>query len=280
MFTNYLDIVGYNAEPVLLSYPHNPNVGVLLDEITQKRPEYEFSTTDQNKHELWIVEPKHSKLLSIAFNDIPCLYIADGHHRSASSALLASKRFEKGEISGRNKDFFLAYFIDEEKLNILEFNRLVKGLNGLSKNELSDQLSLFFDISKLRKPSKPSQVHEVTVCIEGDWYLLNFKPHIINENHPVDSLDPEILTKFVLDPILGIKDLKTDNRIEFISGAESIDKIDEQVKRKKFDIGFVLYPVSMSQVKAVADNNMIMPPKSTWVEPKLRSGLTIYNINE
>lgn len=280
MFTNYLDIVGYNAEPVLLSYPHNPKVGVLLNEITKNRPEYEFSTTDQNKHELWLVESKYSELLSIAFNDIPCLYIADGHHRSASSALLASKRMEKGDISEGNKDFFLAYFIDEKELNILEFNRLVKGLNGLSKNELIDQLSPFFDISKMRKPSKPSKVHEMTVCIEGDWYLLNFKSHIIKENHPVESLDPEILTKFVLDPILGIKDLKTDNRIEFISGAESIDKIDEQVKRKKFDIGFVLYPVSMSQVKDVADNNMIMPPKSTWVEPKLRSGLTIYNINE
>jgi uncharacterized protein (DUF1015 family) len=280
MFTNYLDVVGYNAEPVLLSYPHNPKVSELLSTITKNRPEYEFSTTDKNKHELWVVESEYSDLLSSAFQEIPCLYIADGHHRSASSALLASNRKEKGEVELGNKDFFLAYFIDEQKLNILEFNRLVKGLNGLSKNEFIDKVSPFFDIIKLRKPSKPSKVHEMTVCIEGDWYLFDFKPEVINEAHPVDSLDPEILTKFVLDPILGIQDLKTDNRIEFISGAESIKKIDDQIKKKKFDIGFVLYPVSMDQVKAVADNNMIMPPKSTWVEPKLRSGLTIYNINE
>ena len=215
-----------------------------------------------------------------SFDKIPCLYIADGHHRSASSALLASNRNKGSEEKVGNKDYFLACFIDEKELNILEFNRLVKGINGLSKKEFLDKTSPFFDISKLTKPSKPSKVHEMTVCIEGDWYLFIFKPHIIKEKHPVDSLDPEILTKFVLDPILGIKDLKTDTRIEFISGAESIDKINEQINKKKFDVGFVLFPVSMDQVKDVADNNMIMPPKSTWVEPKLRSGLTIYNINE
>ena len=281
MFTNYLDVVGYNAEPVLLSYPHHPKVSELLSEITNSRPEYEFSTTYKNKHELWVVESRFSELLSDLFTEIPCLYIADGHHRSASSALLASKRKEKGENrGGGNKDFFLAYFIDEQELNILEFNRLVKGLNGLSKNEFIDKVSSFFEVTKLRKPTKPSKVHQMTVCIEGDWYLFDFKSGIINESHPVDSLDPEILTKFILSPILGIQDLKTDNRIEFISGAESISKIDEQIKKKKFDIGFVLYPVSINQVKEVADNNMIMPPKSTWVEPKLRSGLTIYNINE
>jgi len=280
MFTDYLDIVGYNAEPVLLSYPHNESLTELLKKITSDRPEYEFSTTDGVKHELWVLNDFTTSNVQKAFEEIPCLYIADGHHRSSSSALLANKRKGNSEMSYKNQDYFLAYFIDEEDLNILEFNRLVKGLNGLSKVEFLDKVAPFFEITKLRKAEKPSKVHQMTVCVEGDWYLFDFQDKIIDENHPVNSLDPEILTRFVLSPILGIQDLKTDNRIEFISGAESIDKIDEQINKKKFDIGFVLYPVSMSQVKNVADNNMIMPPKSTWVEPKMRSGLTIYNINE
>ena len=280
MFTDYLDVVGYNAEPVLLSYPHNIELQQLINQIVIERPEYEFSTTDRIKHELWVLSESQSLQVIDEFSKVECLYIADGHHRSASSALLSRKRSNGKSLNKGNQDFFLAYFIDERDLNILEFNRLVKGLNGLTKNDFLDKVSEFCSIQKLKKASKPAKTHEMTVCIDGDWYLFEFNREIIDENHPVNSLDPEILTQFILDPILGIKDLKTDNRIEFISGAEAIDKIDDQIKKKKFDIGFVLYPVSMKQVKDVADNNMIMPPKSTWVEPKMRSGLTIYNINE
>ncbi len=280
MFTEYLDVVGYNAEPVLLSYPHSDEVSKVLEMIVIERPEYEFSTTDRIKHELWVLSDLLVSKLQGLFLEIPCLYIADGHHRSASSALLSSKRKGGEFFKNGNQDYFLAYFIDERDLNILEFNRLVKGLNGLSKIEFLDKVSKFCSIQKLKKASKPSKTHEMSVCIDGDWYLFEFNKEIIEEQHPIKSLDPEILTQFILDPILGIKDLKTDNRIEFISGAETITKIEEQVLKSKFNIGFVLYPISMDQVKAVADNNMIMPPKSTWVEPKMRSGLTIYNINE
>ena len=280
MFTEYLDVVGYNAEPVLLSYPHSDKVSEILQKIVVERPEYEFSTTDRIKHELWVLNDSLASKLQDSFLDIPCLYIADGHHRSASSALLSRKRTNGESLNKGNQDFFLAYFIDERDLNILEFNRLVKGLNGLSKIEFLDKVSEFCSIQKIKKATKPSKTHEMTVCIEGDWYLFEFDQKIIDEQHPIKSLDPEILTQFILDPILGIQDLKTDNRIEFISGAEPIQKIEDQILKSKFNIGFVLYPVSMEQVKHVADNNMIMPPKSTWVEPKMRSGLTIYNINE
>ena len=280
MFTSYLDIVGYNAEPVLLSYPHQNEIDTLINIITAKRPEYEFSTTDRIKHELWVLNDVETKEVIHAFEKIDACYIADGHHRSASSASLTKLRREKGNDQFDNKDFFLAYFIDERKLKILEFNRIVKTLNGLTKIEFLDKLSAHFEIEKLHSSQKPASEHQITICIEGDWYLLTCKPEIINNEHPVKCLDPEILTNYVLTPILGIKDLKTDENIEFVSGADSIQSIEDKITKGKFKVAFILYPIAMDQVKRVADNQMIMPPKSTWVEPKMRSGLTIYNINE
>lgn len=280
MFTNYLDIVGYNAEPVLLSYPHQNEIDTLLNIITAKRPEYEFSTTDRVKHELWVLSEIETKEVIAAFENIDACYIADGHHRSASSVALSKLRSEDEENTNENKDFFLAFFIDERKLKILEFNRLVKTLNNLSKEEFLDKLSISFTINKLAKAEKPSHEHHISLCLEGDWYQLICKPEIINIHHPVKCLDPEILTNFVLTPILGIQDLKTDENIEFVSGAESLESFENKITSGKFKVGFVLFPVDMEQVKRVADNQMIMPPKSTWVEPKMRSGLTIYNINE
>lgn len=280
MFTNYLDIVGYNAEPVLLSYPHEEAIDSLLNTYTKVRPEYEFTTTDRIKHELWILSTEETAQMIKAFEKLPATYIADGHHRSASSAGLKKLRLEKGTSQYLNEDFFLAFFIDENRLKILEFNRLVKTLNNLTEKEFLDKLRDSFEISPLKTSSKPKHEHQMTMCLDGNWYELNCKKNIIDQDHPVKCLDAEILTNYVLTPILGIQDLKTDENIEFISGAESIDSLEEKIRKGKARVGFILYPVSMDQVKKVADNHMIMPPKSTWVEPKLRSGLTIYNINE
>jgi uncharacterized protein (DUF1015 family) len=280
MFTNYLDIVGYNAEPVLLSYPHEETIDSLLNKNTKDRPEYEFTTTDRIKHELWILSTEDTAHMIKAFEKLPATYIADGHHRSASSAGLKKLRLENGTSNYPNEDFFLAFFIDENRLKILEFNRLVKTLNNLTETKLLEKLSDSFDIRPLKSSSKPTKEHQMTMCLDGNWYELNCKNKIIDQDHPVKCLDAEILTNYVLTPILGIQDLKTDENIEFISGAESIDTLEEKIRKGKARVGFILYPVSMDQVKKVADNHMIMPPKSTWVEPKLRSGLTIYNINE
>lgn len=278
MFTDYLDVVGYNAEPVLLSYTSTDDIKKIIEKITIERPEYEFTTTDQVKHELWLTDEKEVKLIEDYFKAVPSIYIADGHHRSSSSALLSKSRVSK--IPDSNKDFFLAYLIDEDDLTIFEFNRLVKNLNGLTKEEFLDKISSFFTISKIENAQKPTENHTMTVCIEGDWYLFRFKEEIIDYSNPVKSLDAELLTNIILTPILGIKDLKTDKSIEFISGVEPIEEMEDAIVKKKFQIGFVLFPATMDQVKEVADHNLIMPPKSTWVEPKLRSGLTIYNIND
>lgn len=280
MFTDYLDIVGYNAEPVLLSYPHNKEIDEILDSCTEDRPEYEFTTTDRVKHELWLVQDQNEKSLIQAFNNINATYIADGHHRSASSSRLLERRSLNGSPSFANEKNFLAYFIDESKLKILAYNRLVKTLNGNSNDSFIKGLKDKFEVEPLSSFEKPSKAHEITICLKGDWFKLTCKEAIIDEHHPVKSLDAEIVTEFILNPILGIKDLKTDSNIEFFSEIEPVDTIEKQIKEGKYALAFFLYPCTIEQVKTVADNHMIMPPKSTWVEPKMRSGLTIYPINE
>jgi uncharacterized protein (DUF1015 family) len=278
MFTNYLDIVGYNAEPVLLSYPHNEDLEKIYAEIILERPEIEFSTTDRIKHELWIVSEPHQKAIEKAFDKIPATYIADGHHRSASSSRLANERNQNSELNNQNHDYFLAFFMDEKRMHILEFNRLVDHLNNLSEIEFLSKLNDSFLVKQLTTSEKPSSEHQIIMNLNNQWFELICKPEIINNDDPVACLDAEILTNYILKPILGIEDLKTDESIRFIPGNLGIDAISEPIKQGKSKVGFFLFPVTMEQVIRVADNNGIMPPKSTYVEPKLRSGLTIYEI--
>ena len=280
MFTDYLNIVGYNAEPVLLSYQGQDAIDDFIERKTKDRPEYEFTTTDLKKHELWVLTKEESTTIVSEFEQVSSIYIADGHHRSASSAGLKKYREEMKLPHFPNEDYFLAFLINETKVKILAFNRLAKSLNGHSKDEVVSQLENSFSIEKLNSAEKPKKTHEITMCIEGDWYKLTCKSHIVLEDHPVKSLDAEILTNYVLDPILGIKDLKSDSSIEFVSDDFPLNKFEKRITKGDFKIGFVLFPISIEQVKRVADNQLIMPPKSTWVEPKLRSGLTIYPINE
>lgn len=275
MFTNYLDLVGFNAEPVLLSYPKNVKLEQLYMRIIQERPEYEFSTTDKVKHELWILTQQEVLEVQEYFKAIEATYIADGHHRSASSARLSNIVEDKFD----NKNYFLAFFIDESHMRILEFNRLVKKVQ-LPTGEFLEKIKSSFEIEKLKESQLPARQHEMVMNLRGEWYLLKCKPGVADDTCPVASLDTEILTRFILDPVLGIKDLKTDKNIEFVSGNLGIKAIEKAILKKEAELGFVLHPLTVEQIRKVADNEMIMPPKSTWVEPKLRSGMTIYNIRE
>ena len=279
MFTNYLDIVGFNAEPVLLSHEPSDAIETFLKNNTTLRPEYEFSTTDCVKHELWVLSPEQTAEIQLLFETIPALYIADGHHRSASSARLAERYRQEGNPLV-NPQFFLAFLIDERRMKILEFNRLVKTLNGHTPEAFLASLDPFFELVPLDKGRNPKVEHEMTCYLKGQWYSLLAKPAICSSKDPVRSLDAQILTDVVLTPILGIEDLKTDQNIAFVSGAEGLEAIEDAVDKGTAEAGFVLFPIRMEQVKAVANNQLIMPPKSTWVEPKIRSGLTIYMINE
>ncbi len=280
IFKNYLNIVGYNAEPVLLCYQDSKyEIESLLKNKTKNRPEYEFITTDKLKHELWLFNTSESKKLIKLFKSINSCYIADGHHRIASSLKLKEFR-KKSKHNYPNEDFFLAFFINENRLKISEFNRFIKKLNGLSKMNILSGLKTNFIVKKISKAQKPTKEHEFTMFIDNEWFKIKCKENIVDENHPVNGLDTEILTQYILKPIFGISNLKTDTNIEFISGNEDILITENKIKNNKYDVGFFMFPLNINQVKNVADKNMTMPPKSTWVEPKLRSGLTIYNINE
>ena len=276
IFTNYLDIVGYNAEPVLISYKGNDKINDIIRGLSEARPEYEFTTTDLIKHELWVLEDADSIAIQKHFKEINCTYIADGHHRSASSARL----HENKKNTYPNSAHFLSYFVEEEQLQIIEFNRLIKSLNGISKNKFIEQLKEIGSIQSLKEASKPHQANRIHFYFEEDWYALSINPELIDDKDPVKKLDSSILTELILNPILGIKDLKTSDQVDFLPGIFSVDEFQQYGIKNNYPLGFVLFPASIDQIKLVADCGLNMPPKSTWVEPKLRSGLTIYNIKE
>lgn len=277
-FCNYLKVVEFNAEPVLLFHDNREKLNQTLTKITFDRPEYEYTTTDRIKHELWVVSnPNTIREIQSTYNEIEDVYIADGHHRSASS----TRFFNESENQSELKGHFLAYYISSDRLNIMDYNRLIKDVNNLSTPELLSQLEKNFIITEPNEKVTQAQgMHHISMYIDSKWYNLQAKEEIINRVDVVESLDSHILSHYILKPILGIKSLKTDDRIDFISGNKGFDGIEEVVNSGKFKVGFGLFPVSPKQLKDVADANKIMPPKSTWIEPKMRSGLTIYPLNE
>jgi len=279
-FKMYLDVCGFNAEPVLLAHKDKTDLVGIYSIIMAERPEYEYSSTDRVKHELWVISDRNLiHEISESFNAIDHLYIADGHHRSSSSALLGEMRKEKNQshTGKENYNYFMAYLISEKLLKIYDFNRMVADLNGLSSEQILDSLRLEFTVSKAKKRYKPTGKGEFSMYLDGQWYrlLLKNEPNIDN---PAEQLDTRILSKLVLDPILGIKDIQNDSRISFLNGKSGMKGLEQRVNRGLAKIAFGLYPVSVRDLMHVADTNNMMPPKSTYIEPKLRSGLTIYEL--
>jgi uncharacterized protein (DUF1015 family) len=275
VFSEYLKIVEFNVEPVLLFHRKHEFLNQLFDQITEERPEYEFSSTEKTLHEVWVIKDL-DRILEIQdyYREIENVYIADGHHRCASSARLSESLNQK---DSPNKDHFLAYYISEEKLQILDFNRLIKDLNGLEVEDFLKKIEENFIINKTtEEEAKPTGLHELSMYLEGQWYKLTAIEGSFDREHAIQRLDTDILNKNILTPILDIKDLKTDQRIRFLQGDVGMQGIQQQVDEGRAKVGFGLFPVSAEQLKRVADENLIMPPKSTWIEPKLRSGLTIF----
>ena len=278
VFTEYLEVVGLNAEPVLMSYQGTERINALIAAVLVDRPEYEFTTTDLNKHELWIIDQVKTQELIQCFLQIPATYIADGHHRSASSVAYYLQEKSKGHTEKGRK--FLCYYVQEEDLKILEFQRLVRHLNGQSSEDFLKQLEKWGPLKELGTPRKPQKKHEITIYLNNTCFSLIFHESLIQKDHPTLSLDAELLTQWILQPILNIKDLKTSQDISFVPGNTPFNEVLNQVNDGTFSVAFFLYPITMDEVKKVADHGMYMPPKSTWVEPKLRSGLTIMNLND
>ncbi len=230
---------------------------------------------------MWpIHDDEHIALIEAAFTKQEALYIADGHHRSASSALLADRAASQGR-EGDLHQYFMAFLIGEEQMKIYDYNRLVKNDSGKSKEQILEELHQSFQIEpKHQETFHPQKLHEMGMYMEGEWFKLSPKMGSFNPSDSVGHLDAEILSRNILDPIFHIKDLKSDNRVSFVPGTHGLEELEEKVNRGKYDLAFSLHPVSIEQIKAVSDEGKIMPPKSTYIEPKLRSGLVIYKILE
>ncbi len=278
----YLEICDFNAEPVLFCYPDDAAIDAVIATKTNERAEYDFTTTDRVRHSFWVIDgKKDTTTIRQAFEAMPAVYIADGHHRSASSTLLGQSRREKNQNYSGNEpwNFYLGVFFPETQLRIYDFNRVVKDLNGLDAPQFLEKLRASFEIQDHGKTIfTPQHIHQFGLYLEGNWFELRLKKELIHDDEPVGSLDAFLLTKHVLDPILGIVDLKTDKRIGFVSGIKGPEELMNQVDHWKFQAAFSLFPVSMKQLKYIADTNSIMPPKTTWVEPKMRSGLVMFSI--
>lgn len=285
LFGNYLNITGFNAEPVMITYPDNDVITSIYDKYKVRRSEYEFTTNKNRTHQLWLIENKEDiSAIEKEFDKMDSVYIADGHHRTASSLFLANKLNKEQNTSITDNDshnFFMSYLIPESTLNISSFNRFVSTLNNLSKEDFLIKLDTSFRIENLGvKFYKPTKKHHFSMYLDGEFYKLYLRKTVYKINNPMEDLDSQILFKTVLDPILGIHDLTNDDRISYKPEILNPTQIKNEVDSGKYKVGFGLYPISVKQLKLVADNNLTMPPKSTYIEPKLRTGLTIFELNE
>ena len=277
MFKKYLNVCKFNAEPVLLTYKDNEDIDALLEKYVSTRSEYEFTNTREVKHDLWIVSDKKDiEALQYAFANVEHSYIADGHHRVSSSALYTRSQREKGYKGDEDFNYFMAFYIAESKLRIFGYNRTVSSLNDLTSEEFLLQIEKVFTLTKTKEECQPKSLHNLSMYFNESWYSLTIKDEFIENDNPVGCLDAQLLSTLVLSPILGIHDLKTDNRVNFIEGTKGMNALQESVDSNKAKVAFGFFPVSIEQLKRVADTNNIMPPKSTWIEPKIRSGLTVF----
>ncbi|MFE3848408.1 DUF1015 domain-containing protein [Flavobacterium sp. LB3P45] len=277
LLKDYMKYAEFNTEPVLMTYTDNKTIENWIYNCTQKLADFEFSTTKKEIHYLWKIED----LLEISwlqniFDKTESLYIADGHHRTEALKLLSE---ENKDPENTAKDYILSYLISENNVKIYEFNRLVKDLNGFSKEDFIKELAKDFIIeNKYKQPFQPSEKHQFGMYLDNDFYSLILRKENEVSETALESLDTQILYKKVLMPLLGIEDLRNDERIEYISGKQSILEVKQKIDQGEFEAGFILFPSNISEIKALADNNLIMPPKSTYIEPKFRSGLVIYEL--
>ena len=278
-FKDYLHQTRFNTEPVLITYPDNEVLNNWIFEKKKSVPIYNYSTTNKEKHQLWKIETDEEiKWIQQQFENIPELYIADGHHRSASAEMLYD---EDKHLGNENLNYFMSFLIAQSQVKIYEFNRIIRDLNGFTKKEFLEKLTEYFIIkNKEQELWKPQSKFEFGMYLDGDFYALFYKvnDNFKNQNSILSNLDAQILYDKVLQPLLGIEDLRNNERIEYIPGKQSIATIKELVDEGEFEVGFMLYPSDISEIIALADNNLIMPPKSTYIEPKFRNGLMIYEL--
>ncbi len=278
---NYLKVCDINAEPICMTYRPSPEIAAITDEITTRKPDFNFLTADGIRHKLWkISTEKEVEKITSSFAKIPNIYIADGHHRCASSSLLAEEMKAQNPSHTGNEayNYFMAIYFPDNELQICEYNRIVKDLNGLNATRFLEKLSEDFKVKLTEEVVKPASPKHFGLYLENNWYSLELRNKQLNEGNPVKSLDVSILTELILSPVLGIEDQRTDKRIGFVSGTKGVEELVRKVDSGKWKVAFTLFPVLEQQFYSIADGGYFMPPKSTWIEPKLRSGMVVYSL--
>ncbi|MCT4613512.1 MAG: DUF1015 family protein [Marinifilaceae bacterium] len=276
-----------NIEPVFFSYKAVPEIDAIVENIVKNQePEYDFVMEDDGfGHTFWVVEDAETnkQIEELFASKVPATYVADGHHRTAAAGRIGDEFAGQNANHSGNEEYnyFMAVHFPDDQLHIIDYNRVVKDLNGLSKEELIAKLEENFDVKEEgAEIFKPSKLHQFSMYVDGKWYSMNAKEGTYDDNDPIGVLDVTILSNLVLDNILGIKDLRTDKRIDFVGGIRGLGELSKRVDSGEMAVAFALYPVSMQQLIDIADTGNIMPPKTTWFEPKLRSGLFIHDLED
>ncbi len=273
-----------NMEPVFFAYPDNPVIDALVASYVKGEPEYDFiAPVDGFRHRLWLVDKAEDiKLITDTFAAIPNLYIADGHHRSAAAALVGAEMASQNpsQTGQEEYNYFMAVCFPAGQLTVLDYNRVVRDLNGLSPQQLLAALAVNFDVEMAsgRDDAHPARKHQFALYLEGTWYRLTLHDGLIDEGDVIASLDVSVSSKLILDNILGIKDLRSDKRIDFVGGLRGYEELERRVDSGEMKLALALHPVSMQEIMSIADSGAIMPPKATWFEPKLRSGLFVHKL--
>lgn len=272
-----------NMEPVFFAYPDNDTLDKLVKRYAATKPEYDFvAPGDGFRHQLWVVGDKDDvDTITRAFAQMPSLYIADGHHRSAAAALVGAEKARNNPRHTGNEEYnyFMAVCFPASQLTILDYNRVVKDLNGMSAEEFLNALSRNFNVKKMGTEAyRPKRLHEFSIYLDGEWYSLVAKPGTYDDHDPIGVLDVDISSRLILDELMGIKDLRSSKRIDFVGGLRGLGELKRRVDSGEMRWALALYPVTMKQIMDIADSGKIMPPKATWFEPKLRSGLIVHKL--
>ena len=277
----HVDICNANTGPIFLAYRTVDEISAIIENVKKNAPVYDFTAEDGIKHRAWVIDNDETanKLIEL-FKAVPNLYIADGHHRNASAAKVGLKRrAEHPDYTGDEEfNYYLAVIFPSDQLKIMDYNRVVKDLNGMTSEEFMNKLAEKFDIHEAEGKGKPEKQYDFGMYLDKKWYMLTAKENL-RVNDAVAGLDVSILQDNVLIPILGIGDIRTDKRIDFVGGIRGLGELERRVDSGEMKVAFAMYPTSIDQLMTIADENKIMPPKSTWFEPKLRSGLFIHSLD-
>ena len=271
-----IDALNAQTGPVFLTYKHHPSMDDLIKTLTTSSPIVNITADDGIVHTLWIVDnPAHIDTITTTFDNMDCLYIADGHHRSAAASRVAAlRRGNNSQHTGEEAyNYFLTVIFPDNQMQILDYNRVARDLNGLSTSAFLERLTQNFDVESRSQATKPQKNGEFGMYLEGQWYQLTLHADKIPTHDPVARLDVSLLTEYLLNPLLGITDPRRDKRIDFVGGIRGLTELEKRVNSREMAVAFALYPTEMSALMAVADAQQIMPPKSTWFEPKLADGL-------